>query len=264
MSICKFCKGEGTYTKDDKLYECSCSIAKRTIEQLPVYIKNGTYTRNHYRLGFLKHPDKLIYFKSYRTDFISIMKCLCLCHPFKWIKIINENDIRNVYTGSLSKASKSKDYEGIVFNNLQELVDPPQLLVIELNTLTNKNKAAPGALLESVKSRVDYGKPLWVWSDVNKPFGQDSFTYTEAVSEIFSTFYNITVPLINKDGLKFDTMVEDLNETEKSPVIESASMQPKKIMQPKETVKSREDDIELPDSVSIYGQGTSNQKKFKR
>jgi hypothetical protein len=82
-------------------------------------------------------------------------------------------------------------------NNLQDLMDTPDLVVIRLNELSYKNKAAPGALQEAFSYRLDRDKATWVLSDPSRPFTRGSHAWSDSVSDLFnSTLRKFVVPSI--------------------------------------------------------------------
>jgi len=98
---------------------------------------------------------------------------------------------RSDFRTSRSRSSKSKDYEGEVFESVADFVKPPDLLILRVGTLTNKNKAAPGILEGALRNRMDSDSPLWVVSDPDRSFGRNSFSYSDETAELISGYLKV-------------------------------------------------------------------------
>jgi hypothetical protein len=73
----------------------------------------------------------------------------------------------------------------------------PDLMIVRLNEMHYKNKAAPGALEEAVSYRLDRDKPVWMISNIDKPFVEGSHAWSESVFDLINTsFQKISVPRI--------------------------------------------------------------------
>ncbi len=198
---CNPCTGQGWCMVEDVPFECMCGHLKRVASGMLPYIKLANVERDHVRLPMVRRPRDNLYIEGHWNDLCAVVKVLMMTGTNGHIKIADENELRDVYVGSFSKASKSADFTGVIYNSISDFVGPPDLLVIRLNTLTNKNKAVPGVLLESVKTRYDYGKPTWLLSDPERPFDPHSLSYSEEAGVLIaSAFEKVRIPKINKAG----------------------------------------------------------------
>lgn len=284
MPECTKCSDLGVIDRNGKLYECDCAFVRRLSTTIPSYIKQAHYQAEHLQLGLLKHTDKSIYIKSTWQDMKAIMKALYFMYPQKFIRVTSDAEIRDVYVGSKSRAAKSEDFDGEVFNNLADLIVGPELLIVRLGEIKNKNKAAPGALLESLKYRVDYGRPVWVWTDLECPFNLGSFAYSEPVAEVLATGCTpLTIPRIAPDanyesffaptedassGLSSASSgLETTSDGGEDPTPPKAKGKAKKAAKKSHVEPSKDDDIDL-DSISSsslagYGGGVGKSKSFR-
>jgi hypothetical protein len=196
---CKPCNGQGWCMVKEVPFECMCGHLKRVAAGMLPYIKLANVEREHVRLPIVRRSRDNLFIEGHWNDMCAIVKILMMTGTNGHVKIADENELRDVYVGSFSKASKSSDFTGVVYNSISDFVGPPDLLIIRLNTLTNKNKAVPGVLLESVKTRYDYGKSTWLLSDVERPFNPHSLSYSdEAGVLIASAFEKVVLPKINQ------------------------------------------------------------------
>jgi hypothetical protein len=254
VQICETCNGIGTIEKNGKLYECKCSFIRRLATFMPPYIRKAEILPKHLELELIENIDKSYYIMASWADMKAVIKAIMIKYQSKFIRITSDAEIRDVYVGSKSKAAKSIDYIGEVYNNLEDLVDPPDLMVVRLNEIANRNKAAPGALEEALSFRLDRDKSTWVLSNTNKKFIVGSFAYSESVAELLSTgFKRFSVPEISRSNVDRSLFLEStsLNMANNSSTLHV------------EDVENKNQEEEERSPLSRYGQGVKP-SKFKR
>lgn len=267
---CSKCGGEGPpgiTEKNGKLYECDCARLKRLAESMPPYILKTKIEKAHLQTGIIDRIRDHLFISSSWVDMRAIIKAVMIKYTNKFIKITSDAEIRDVYVGSKSKSAKTDDYQGLVYNNLEDLVAGPSLLIIRLNEMSNKNKAAPGALEEALVSRTDYDRPTWILSNRARPFDQSSFAYSDSLGELIaSSFERIEIPVISKEdnfvSSFFATPVfsqqvnpkdgEDLDEKQEKPK-ETKKKTPVKKNKPRPKIRPSDDEDGNP--LSRYGGG---------
>lgn len=196
---CKPCTGEGWCMVGEAPYECMCGHLRRVRSGMPEFVRTANVQREHVKLPLLQRTAENLFVEATWSDMRAVVKILQMVGTHGHIEVADEPTLRNVYVGSTSKASKSVDYDGVIYNSIADYAGPPALLVIRLNTLSNKNKAMPGVLMEAVRLRVDYGKPTWLLSDHDRPFNQSSHSFSEELmGVVVSDFKKVMVPRINK------------------------------------------------------------------
>lgn len=198
---CTSCKDSGIVEKDGKLYECVCAYIKRRAAEMPAYIRKAQVLTPHLQLPVIKLIDKSLYVISAWGDTKAIVKVIMFKYPNKFIKITSDREIRDVYVGAASRnargMSSNEDENLEIYNSLQDLMDLPDLMIVRLNEMHYKNKAAPGALEEAISYRLDRDKPVWMVSNIDKPFIEGSHAWSESVSELLATtFQKISIPRI--------------------------------------------------------------------
>ncbi len=276
---CDPCNGDGwcfveveKEGKREKVpFECMCGHLKRVGAGMQHYIKSANVEKEHVRLPLLTMAKESLYVEATWSDMRAIIKILLMTGTNGHVMDVDEMQLRDAYVGSMSKASKSADYNGVIYNNISELVGPADLLIVRLNTLSNKNKAMAGVLLEAVKLRVDYGKPTWVLSDHERPFNQTCHSYSDEVLSIFAEqFKKVVVPRINKADREVarDFLSSSLD-LERSQQSEPAARRPAAPDVPRESLsrKRREPvpDTEPDNPMSMYGSGVKQSKtKFRK
>lgn len=194
---CGECGGTGTVERDGKLHECVCEFLRRIASSMPPYIRSAKVMKQHAELPLLELLDRSLFVVSEWADMRAVLKAIWIKFSKLHVRITSDREIRDVYVGSTSRAAKGKDTDEPVMNNLQDLMESPDLVVVRLNELSYKNKAAPGALQEACSYRTDRDKPTWVVSDVSRPFTRGSHAWSEAVQDQFSaTLRRFVVPPI--------------------------------------------------------------------
>ena len=194
---CKKCDGQGTVEVDGKLYECECEMLRRIALGMDAAIRKAAVRDEHLSHPLVDLVTKDCFVVASWADMKAIVKVAIIKHHPRFIKIISDLDIKTVFVGGRSKQSHSDDYQGPVFNSIEDLMDPPDLAVVVLNRLTHDNKAAAGALEEALCYRLDKAKPTWVLSDLDRPFSVGSPAYSSSVSDLLQTaFQPVSIPRI--------------------------------------------------------------------
>lgn len=191
MDKCRECGGLGVIERDSKTFECMCAFIKRMASSMPSYIRRADLKKDHLSLSLLKNIRKHVLVIASWQDMKAVIKAAIISNPNYFIKITSDREIRDVYVGSKSKAARG-DEDGAIYNSLEDLMDPPSLMIVRLNELSYKNKAAPGALEEAISYRVDRDKPTWLYSDVDKPFTVGSHAYSDSVADLIKSSFPIS------------------------------------------------------------------------
>jgi len=273
QELCKLCNGIGAFEKNEKLYECRCALVGRLSATMPAFIKRAEILPEHLALKLIDLHNKLIYVHSTWADMRAMIKILMIKYPNKFIRITSDREIRDVFVGSKSASARiSMDAEGPIYNNLQDLMDGPNLLIIRLGELSYKNKAAPGALEEAMMFRV-YREmnPTWIVSDLNRPFGPGSHAYSDGLRDMLSEmFTSFNVPRISKKNFDFGLTPEPVQEAltsniSKEVTVQTTKMSPNKPIEKKNRFLSKSSEPESDLGLDVYGTGTVNSKtKFNK
>lgn len=254
--------------KNGKLYECECALFKRISSSMPAFIRTANIKSGHLNLDLINKIDKSFYIVSSWEDIMAILKAIMIKYNNKFIKLTSDREIRDVYVGSRSaKAREMIDEAGTgIYNSLFDLMDPPDLMIVRLNELSYKNKAAPGALEEALTYRLDRLKPTWVISDKSKLFNPGSFSFSESVWLLLKSIPEINVPVISEAVQTYQapaqtTQASDLNNPTESikhnhlEALSTEKLEPyvSPSNKPKLKIKSIPD--EEPEGVNIFGSG---------
>lgn len=285
---CSKCRDTGVIELEGKLHECICAYLRRRAAEMPTYIRKAPVTIAHIKLDIISGVDKSYYVVASWADLKAAVKIMMIKYPNKFIKITSDREIRDVYVGATSRSAKGypdETTEGEIFNTLQDLMDLPDLVIVRLNEMYYKNKAAPGALEEAISYRTDRDKPTWVFSDVSKPFVTGCHAWSDTVNELLQTaFVKIAIPRIHSEnsGAHSPTGVLAGNlepvtsgVSRPGPVPPVLSQISKPVSAPQSPRKPAEEPgrpiprkiQSVPDSddpLSIYGSGLGESKKFHK
>lgn len=195
---CSICGGSGIVERDSVAYECECAFVRRMAAAMPPYLRRAEVKKEHLALPVMKCIKKHVMVVASWHDMKAILKAVMIANPKIYLKVTSDREIRDVYVGNKSKAARgSADDDGPIYNSLEDLMDQPDLVVVRLNELFYKNKAASGALEEAISYRLDRDKPTWLFSDSDKPFSLGSHAWSESVAEVVRSNFPFTkVPRI--------------------------------------------------------------------
>lgn len=202
MGKCSLCGDTGVVDVQGRMTECECSLLRRLAASMPGHIRKSYVDPGHYRHPITNSTDKSLYIFASWSDMKSLIKVVMYKHFGMFIRISSDREIRDVGVGSTSRAARGDNSEEMIYNTLQDLMSPPKLVIIRLNELAYKNKAAPGFLEEALSYRMDRDLPTWLISDRDKPFGQGCYAWSQSVWDMITTmFEKVDVPRISKGPL---------------------------------------------------------------
>lgn len=243
---CETCHGEGVLEKDGRLIECFCAFVRRRASSMPDYVRRASVLPEHIDHPVTNMQGSHVHVVAYLTDLYSIVKVMLLKHPKLFVKMTTDAVIKDVHVGSMSRSAKSSDYVGDdVYNNLRDLVDPPDLLIIHLGALGTRNKTASAALMEAISHRIDSRKPVWTVSNSDKPFTRQSPSWSEDVESTIRGFRKVRIPRISPVPPPVDDEAESV----------FADVSPSQMSQAPQT--------DVNTDVSEVGQGVAAKKEKK-
>lgn len=241
---------------------------------MPVYIRKAHVQKEHLALPILKDWRKHYFITASWADMRAMIKAWMIINDRKHLQVTSDREIKEVFVGNKSRTDGETEYLTARYNSIEDLVDPADLLVIKLNELGYKNKAAAGALEEAINYRLDRDKITWAFNDVRRPFGNNSICYSDSLSDVIAAgFRSVVIHTITKETDMESTLMANA-----MPLVNKA--QPVRTVEPKEAVvkpvKSNakssilasidepedllpEPSVE-PDLASIYGSGLKKKK----
>lgn len=261
MKKCDLCKGEGVQSKGGKLIECQCAQWRRIAALIPTYIRLTRLSDAHFKSPIIEMVNKSIFLISRWPDSRAIIKIAMIKNHDKLFRLTSDRELRDVFVGNLSKSSKSEEDEGPIYNSIKDFVDLPDLVIIRLNELKYKNKAAPGILEEALSYRADRLKPTWLLSDPMDPFGASSVSYSPTVWDFINTvFERHEVKEIARSFDQEQDTTQEIMESKTESKIEPKVV--KKVQRPDMSSHKDLDDLDLAGVGSFGGGSKKKGKKY--
>jgi hypothetical protein len=264
MTKCKLCSDVGVIERDGKLYECKCAFLRRISNAMPPYVRKATVNKKHAQHDLINRINQSLFLTVNWEDMKAFLKLLYIKYPTKFIKLTSDLDIIDVYLGKRSKSSRTDDFVGDIYNSVYDLMFNPDIVIIRLNKLSYKNKAAAGALEEALSHRLDYDKVTWAISDNNNQFNSASFAYSDSVWELLCTGMErmIIPPIIHATISNIDAAPVYMD-PESRPAKKQRSIQSKDSVPSKKILSVPDDDSESS-PMNIYGSGIAVSRKKRQ
>lgn len=175
---CKTCGGLGIIQVDDLNSKmCLCAYARAMLVHLGPEIggaKPLTESPLYVREPFYDATKDNIFLKGRWKTLISHLKfSLCVKGLDFMTRVTSDERLKEIYLGkeSYGQRAKGKRDEVETFNNLDDFVREPDLLVLRLGFLGHKNIAMPGILKETLMLREFVQKPTWLIEDPANDWG---------------------------------------------------------------------------------------------
>lgn len=262
MNKCPDCAGAGVIEKDDKMFECQCSIIKRMAISMPPFIRNAEVKIEHVNLPITKQIARHNFVIASWMDMRSVIKVMMISNQSKFIKVTSDREIRDVFVGSKSRAAKG-DEDGNIYNNLEDLVDSPHLIIVRLNELSYKNKAAPGALEEAICYRIDRDKPIWLFSNSLRPFVMGSHAWSDSIQDIIDSQFNkVIIPgILHQQAFTDDIVKQSVQKIRQN---EEPILDIEPVEKPEKKTQKIKKSKDSTDFLSQIGSGHEPSKKFRR
>lgn len=169
-TVCDSCGGTGIIERDSKIFECECALWRRVAASMPAYILSARFLPAHLESPLINYVDRSCFVMAAWIDLRAIIKAVMMKYHDRYIRITSDRELRDVFVGSKSRTALDEDAR-VVYNSIEDLVGGgdqrgragtcPDLVILRLNELGYKNKAAPGILEEAIVCRLDYGRPIW-------------------------------------------------------------------------------------------------------
>ncbi len=260
MLPCDTCGNVGVVERDGKLYECECAELRRIAAAMPAYIRSAPVCEGHVKellpdgkTRVIDAVNKSLYISAFQNDMRAFIKLVMIKYSNKFVRMSSDSEIKDVYVGSKSQKARGEYSKEPIYNNIEDLVKPPDLLVVRLNELKARNKAAAGALEEAICYRLDRSMPIWVFSDRRDPFRDGSVAYSETINAIIQSLVSCRIePILKLDAFQQSPLAPEL-----APSSLPAQRPQRNVSSPKTTknTRSNDDDNENLGGLSSFGSG---------
>ncbi len=263
---CGKCGGQGDFEdkKTGKLIECECQFIRRIAASMPPYIRRAEVKSDHILHPVVGMVNRSIFIRSSWQDMKAFLKVVMFKYNQKFIRITSDLEIKNVFLGGSSRRAKGEDFSGDVFNNVQDLMQDPDLVIIELNKIGYANKAAAGNLREAIDIRVSKDKATWLFSDHSNPFTESSVAFSNHVWDyIIEYFKIIDIPRMIHVKSSVVSPFAEVSSPKEKPSKESSIPEIVPLKESNDSLDPEVIDNPVSSSLSVYERAYSGERKTK-
>jgi hypothetical protein len=149
--------------------------------------------------AFTDYLTKDLWVTGTQTAFMAHLRHVAVRQLPTWFfKVTTDADLMSAWLANIAVEGKEiLDADAIQLHiehlRLEDLVQPPELLVIRLGVKRARNAAMPEVLMEAFQARNHADKPTWVWDTPNNPFTPDVPGWSQAVADHLSTWKHIVL-----------------------------------------------------------------------
>lgn len=204
MAVCKKCNGYG-YTQIDgghygmpQAVPCECKITKALQVQADKAMPNlSKVPVKKSALQGKIETDLLI-----TGDVSDLMLHLrgALSHrkkPEEFVKVVSDADCMSAWLGSIKLSGMDiadPDFQSsLKVFSLQDLAEPPKLLIINTGVKMARNSAMSEVLHETLTIRQFLNKPTWVVQPPDKPIQEGHIAWSRAVEDTLTGWERISL-----------------------------------------------------------------------
>lgn len=142
---------------------------------------------------FTDHLTSDLWVTGSQTAFMAHLRHVAVRQLPSWFfKVTTDADLMSAWLANIAVEGKEiLDKEIQIYLEhirLEDLVLPPELLIIRLGVKRARNAAMPEVLMETFQARNHVNKPTWVWDTPNNPFTPEVPGWSQAVADHLSTW----------------------------------------------------------------------------
>ncbi len=236
---------------------------------MPAIFRDANVRLEHARLPILNMIDKSVFLTAYEHDMNAIVKLMIIKHRKKFIKLINDQMLIDIFLGKVNITEKYENGGKLESPTLGDIINPAALLLIRTNVMKYKNKAAPGALEQCLAHRLDRSEPVWLLSYMNDAFSRASLSSSEGVwGLIQSSMLHVNIPPIFP--VAYGSVNGNRTDMKESPLSPepAESSKPKSAAKPRPAVRSAPDvdssDPPDPPAGGLSRMGIGVKRNFRK
>jgi hypothetical protein len=208
---CKLCYGKGVLQLPPKprqpptFQKCKCTLLEDTLTNIERGWRGLSKVKSLKSSLLQERETKDLWITSRTEDFRANLKTLAALKGPLWnFKVVSDADLMVAWLANIAAKSEvyDADYHTRVsqeYLTVVDLVEPPDLLIIQLGVKAARNQAMPEVLLEALAHRAHLGKPTWVSDQYNYPLGIGHIAWSQGVIEFLSDWEHLKIPESAKD-----------------------------------------------------------------
>lgn len=155
---------------------CKCMLHKDILANAERGMTGLTRAAKVKSSPLMEKFDKDLWVTAPKTWFLAHLRHVAIRRPPSWyFKVVSDAELMTAWLASVAVEGRDildPDAQTLTITHLrlEDLVIPPELLVIRLGVKAARNAATPEVLLEALHLREHEGKPTWVWDQPGPGF----------------------------------------------------------------------------------------------
>lgn len=180
---------------------CDCVLIKELIQNVNKGWKNLYRAKKVKSSPLIKQVEKDLWFTASRNVARSHVRYVALRQGPHWnFKVVSDADLMTAWLGSTVLQRKdiydpdvASQFASVSlgYHALEDLIDPPDLLIIQLGVKSARNSAMAEVLVETLERREYVDKPTWVFDQPEHPFNDAHLCYSPTSATILNSFERI-------------------------------------------------------------------------
>ena len=205
MPGCTKCMGRGVYLIETdehdftKVVNCSCVVIKDILLNLERGWKGLTTAKKIKTSSLKDYTSQNLRILTDLPTFRAHLRSIAIRMGPKWFfRVEADRDLVIARLASVKASGREiLDTEvatsTIKYMTLEDLVDPPELLILILGVKSSRNSETPDILLDSLQSREFLGKPTWVIEQSHAPLRMGHLCYSAQIDQYLSTWEKVNL-----------------------------------------------------------------------
>lgn len=249
---------------------CSCQLVKDVVSNVNRGWANLIRAQKIQHSPLLGKEQQDLWVTSQYETFRAHMRYVAVRQGSMWnFRVVSDLDLMTAWLGSTAlKRTDIFDPDiamhgasvSAQMHSLVDLVEPPELLIIQLGVKSARNSATPEVFVEALRHRQFQGKPTWVFDQPDQPFNHNHMCYSEESHRLLASWEHL--PLQKSSGeLKSESIVVIPSETTQVSVPRTTPRETPR--EPyREPYRETQHRVEVP-TEAVYAIKSAGQKKSK-
>lgn len=202
---CKQCGGEGVLLVPDsfppRYKNCVCMHYKdilRNVERGLPGLTKAQRLKPGTEGAFKGKLDQNLWITAPQHWFRAQLRWIMIRQPPRfWFKVTSDAELMRAWLGTvhlkgLNIIDPDAHQVSSRYMNLEDLVEPPGLLIIHVGVKKARNEASPEVLFETLNIRSFRGKPTWIFNEDHTPFDGSMPSHSYEVEAYLNEWEHIT------------------------------------------------------------------------
>lgn len=186
---CPHCFGHG-FVQDDSIIppgrmRCECTAARDILDNVESGWRGLSRAANIESSPLMDMTEDNVWVTAPTRVFREHLRHVAIRKGDRWFfKVASDTDLITAWLATVPLGGgeifdSDAAPVSMSFYTLQDLVVPPELLIIHLGMKAANNKEMPGVLMEALSSRFHEGKPTWLFDQPHTPLSPGHLCYSD-------------------------------------------------------------------------------------